>query len=123
MRTSIAALALTALLAAGTAAATLRVVELGIETSTLSVSLPDDISGSIAVTSCTTCKPMVLRLSPASRYFIGKSEVTYAEIRSLSRGGASRQLNIYYQVKGREITRLVVAGQRPAPAVQPQRKD
>jgi len=117
MRTSIAALGLSLLLLAGSATATLRIVELGIETSTLSVSLPDDISGSIAVTGCASCKPMVLRLSSESRYFIGKSQVTYAQLRSLARGATSRQLNIYYQAKGREITRLVVPG--PAPVAAP----
>jgi|SRR5882672_1590579 len=124
MRTSIAALGIAGFLLAGTAAATLRIVEQGIETSTLSVSLPDDNTGSIAVSACASCKPMVLRLSPESRFFIGKSQVTYAEIRSLARGGASRQLNIFYESKGRAITRLVVPGARPAPpAVQQQRKD
>lgn len=114
MRKSIAILGLTALLLAGSATATLRIVELGIETSTLSVSLPDDSSGSIAVTACASCKPMVLQLAPGSRYFIGKSQVTYAQLRSLARTSNSRQLNIYYQAKGREITRLVVPGTAPA---------
>jgi hypothetical protein len=121
MRKSIAALGLTALLLAASATATMHIVELGIETSTLTVSLPDDTTGSIAVTACASCKPMVLQLSPGSRYFIGKSQVTYAQLRSLARSGDSRQLNIYYQAKGREITRLVVPGPAPTAPVLQQR--
>jgi hypothetical protein len=115
IRTSFAALGIAALLAAGGASATLRIVEQGIETSTLSISLPDDASGSIAVSACAACKPMLLQLSSDSKYFIGKTPVTYAQLRSAASGASSRQLNIYYDAKGRTITRLVVSGQPSAP--------
>lgn len=121
-RTLLAALGLAALLMAGGAGASLRIVEQAIETSTLSISLPDDVTGSIAVTACDGCKPVLLRLSPASQYFVGKSPVTYGEFLSLARGSAARQLNIFYDGKGRTITRLVVPGSRPAPAQQPRKK-
>ena len=120
-RTSLAVIGLIALLTAGAAGAALHIVEQAIETSTLSISLPDDVTGSIAVTACGGCKPLLLRLSPDSRYFVGKSPVTYAEFLSLTRGTAARQLNIFYDGKGRTITRLVVAGTRPAPQ-QPRKK-
>ncbi len=118
-RTSLAALGLAALLMADGAGASLRIVEQAIETSTLSISLPDDVTGSIAVTACDGCKPLLLRLSPGSQYFVGKSPVTYAEFRSLAVGSGARQLNIFYDGKGRTITRLVVPGSRPAPAPAP----
>ena len=121
-RTSLAALGLAALLIAGAAGASLRIVEQAIETSTLSISLPDDVTGSIAVTACDGCKPLLLRLSPGSQYFVGKSPVTYAEFRSLAVGSGARQLNIFYDGKARTITRLVVPGSRPAPAQPPSKK-
>lgn len=119
--TSLVALGLAALLVAGGAGATLRIVEQAVETSTLRISLPDDVGGSIAVTACSTCKPMVLRLSPDSQFFVGKSPVTYAQFRSLARDSA-RQLNIFYDGKGRTITRLVVPGSRLEPRQQPNKK-
>ena len=119
--TSFVALGLAALLVTSGASATLRIVEQAVETSTLSVSLPDDVSGSIAVTPCSTCKPMLLRLAPESQFFVGKSAVTYAQFRSLARDSA-RQLNIFYDGQGRTITRLVVPGSRPEPRQQPNKK-
>jgi biopolymer transport protein ExbD len=118
IRTSFAVLGLTALLAAGGAQATLRMVEQAIETSTLSTSLPDDSTGSLAVSACNGCKPVLLRLSSDSKYFIGKTPVTYAQLRAAA-SNAARQLNVFYDAKGRTITRLVVSGQSSAPVRQP----
>lgn len=118
MRTSLAALGIAALLLSGNATATLRIVEQGVETTTLSVSLPDEAAGSISVTPCGGCKPLLLQLAPSSLYFIGKAAVSYAELKSLARSSA-RQLDIFYEAKGRTITRLVVSGQRPAQTRQP----
>ena len=121
IRTSFAVLGIAALLAAAGAGATLRIVEQAIETSTLSTSLPDDESGSLAVSACNGCKPVLLQLSSKSQFFVGKTPVTYAQLRAAA-GVAARQLNVFYDAKGRTITRLVVSGQQGAPVRQPQAK-
>jgi hypothetical protein len=118
IRIALSVLGLTALLAAASAGATLRMVEQAIETSTLMTSLPDDAGGSLAVSSCAGCKPVLLQLSSKSQYFIGKTPVTYAELRAAA-NGSSRQLNVFYQAKDRTITRLVVSGGQSAPLRRP----
>jgi hypothetical protein len=108
------ALALTAV----AAPAALRVVEQAVETSTLSISLPDRDSGSIAVKSCASCKPMLLRLTPSTQFMVGKSQVSYAEFSALARSAADRNLGVFYDGKEHTITRLVMFGAELAPARQ-----
>jgi hypothetical protein len=117
-RTSFAVLAMAALLGASSAASTLRMVEQAIETSTVTTSLPDDATGSMAVSACAGCKPVLLRLSSDSQYFVGKTPVSYAQLRAAA-SDTTRQLNVFYDAKGRTITRLVVSGHLPAPVRQP----
>jgi hypothetical protein len=118
IRIALSVVGLAALLTTATAGATLNMVEQAIETSTMATSLPDDASGSIAVSSCAGCKPMLLQLSSKSQYFIGKTPVTYAELRAAA-NNSSRQLNVFYQAKDRIITRLVVSGGQSAPVRRP----
>ena len=118
IRIALSAFGLAALLTAATAGATLNMVEQAIETSTMATSLPDEASGSIAVSSCAGCKPMLLQLTSKSQYFIGKTPVTYAELRAAA-NDSSRQLNVFYQAKDRTITRLVVSGGHSAPVRRP----
>ena len=106
------ALALTAVRADAT---TFRIVEQAVETSTLSISVPDKNAGSIAVKACSSCKPMLLRLTPATSFLIGKSEVPYAEFVALARGSTDRGLGVFYDGKERTITRLIISGTRAAP--------
>jgi hypothetical protein len=105
------ALALTAV----HAPAALRIVEQAVESSTLSVSLPDRDSGSIAVKSCADCRPMLLRLTPSTRFVVGGSEVSYAEFSALARGGTDRSLGVFYDGKEHTITRLVIFSAEFAP--------
>jgi formylglycine-generating enzyme required for sulfatase activity len=119
IRIALSVLGLAASLAAASAGATLRMVEQAVETSTLTTSLPDDASGSIAVSACAGCKPVLLQLSSKSQYFIGKTPVTYAQFRAAAANGSSRQLNVFYEAKDRTITRLVVSGGQSTPVRQP----
>jgi hypothetical protein len=118
IRIALSVLGLAASLTAAAAGATLRMVEQAVETSTLTTSLPDDASGSIAVSACAGCKPVLLQLSSKSQYFIGKTPVTYAQLRAAA-NGSSRQLNVFYEAKDRTITRLVVSGGQSTPVRQP----
>jgi hypothetical protein len=122
IRIALSVLGLAASLTAAAAGATLRMVEQAVETSTLTTSLPDDASGSIAVSACAGCKPVLLQLSSKSQYFVGKTPVTYAQLRAAA-NDSSRQLNVFYQAKDRTITRLVVSGVVQGVAVRQPRKD
>lgn len=108
-------LGLALMLAATGTPAAMQIVEQAVETSTLSVSLPDRNVGSLAVASCAGCKPLLLRLTPGTRYLIGKAEVPYAEFVALARGSTDRGLGVFYDGKERRITRLIISGTRVAP--------
>jgi len=99
--------------------AALRVVEQAVETSTLSVSLPDRKAGSIAVKRCASCTPLLLQLTPSTRFLVGRSQVPYAEFIALARGAADRNLGVFYNGKERTITRLVMFGAEPVPRRRP----
>ncbi len=92
----------------------LKILEHAVETSTLVVSLPDSSTGSMAVKSCPSCKPMLLRLTPSSKFLVGRTPVPYAEFVALTRGASDRGLGIFYDRESRTITRLIIAGTRLA---------
>ena len=96
-------------------AAALKIVEQAIETSTFVVSLPDGSNGSMAVKSCTQCKPVLLRLTPRSTFLVGGARVQYSEFLALARGSGDQNLNIFYDRKSGTITRLRMNGVRRAP--------
>lgn len=96
-------------------AAALKIVEQAIETSTFVVSLPDGSNGSMAVKSCTQCKPVLLRLTPRSTFLVGGARVQYSEFLALARGSGDQGLNIFYDRKSGTITRLLMNGVRRAP--------
>lgn len=96
-------------------AAGFKVLEQAIETSTFVVSLPDGDTGSMAVKSCMQCKPLLLRLTPHSKFLAGGAQVTYAEFLALARGSGEQGLNIFYDRKSGSITRLLMNGVHRAP--------
>jgi hypothetical protein len=96
-------------------AAGFKVVEQAIETSTFVVSLPDGDSGSMAVKSCPQCKPLLLRLTPSSRFLVGGAQVPYAEFLALARASGDQGLDIFYDRKSGSITRLLMNGVHRAP--------
>jgi len=108
-RLLLSALGLALALAAIQARATLRIVEQAVETSTLSVSLPDSNVGSMAVKSCPSCKPMLLRLTPRTQFLVGRAPVPYAEFVALARGASDRGLGVFYHGNERTITRLIIS--------------
>lgn len=98
------------------APAGLKVLEQAIETSTLVVSLPDASTGSMAVKSCKQCKPLLLRLTPRSRFVVGGgAQVPYSEFVALARRSGHQNLNIFYDRKSGTITRLTMSGVYRAP--------
>ena len=97
------------------AAAALKVIEQAIETSTFVVSLPDGHTGSIAVKPCKQCKPLLLRLTPKSRFLVSGAQVPYSEFVALARGAGEHGLDIFYDGKSGTITRLLMNDVRRAP--------
>ena len=116
IRIALSAFGLAALLTAATAGATLNMVEQAIETTTFVVSLPDAANGSMSVKSCAQCKPVLLRLTSRSTFVLGSTPVQYKEFLGFARGSENLALNIFYEAKSGNITRLRMNGVRRAPA-------
>lgn len=111
---TVVAAVIATLLGAGPAAAEIRIREQAIETSTAVTSVPDDAAGSIVVKACPSCSPLLLRLTPRSRFRVGRTEVSYDEFRTLAREASARGLGVFYDAKQRTITRLILSGELPA---------
>jgi hypothetical protein len=94
----------------------MKVVEQAIETTTFVVSLPDAATGSMAVKSCAQCKPVLLRLTARSTFLLGSTPVQYKEFLGFARGSENLALNIFYDGKSGNVTRLRMNGVRRAPA-------
>lgn len=107
-------LALSVILSTSASAADFEILEDAVETNTVSVSIPTDSKGSIAVRACGTCPTILLRLTEESTYRIGESEVAFEEFASYVSDAGKRNLTILYTPKSRKITRLLVAGELPA---------
>lgn len=97
------------------AAPGMKVREQAIETSTRETSLPGTQDGSMIVKTCASCAPLVLRLTPQSRYRVGRDEVSFTEF-AAELNGASRDLYVFYDATTRTITRLVTSGTSVGPA-------
>jgi hypothetical protein len=84
------------------------------------VTLPGNESGQLVVRRCTSCKPDVLRVNAATRYFVrpSRAPVAFAELRRAAvKAGANRAalMYVYYDPASRTVRRLVVdAGATPA---------
>jgi hypothetical protein len=47
------------------------------------LTLPSAAGGTLAIQGCTACTRQVMTLSPDARFFVGKNEVTFGELKNL----------------------------------------
>jgi len=105
-RTSIPAAVLGALLAtAAIAQPPLKTVEECVESGTDLVALPGTASGPILARECRGCTSVRLEFDGRTRYFIGKQQVSYAQLREAAARGDLR-LYVFYRPDTRTLTRL-----------------
>jgi hypothetical protein len=106
----IVAAALTCYAVAAAAPAAIKVIslELGLEASTDTITLPATNSGPLLV-SCATCTPRSYPVTPQTTYFIGAKSVTLAELNTFVSRHSRRFLMIYVKPDASAITRIVVA--------------
>jgi len=100
-----------ALLADAVSAApqSLRAVELAVETSTRDIALPAGDAGSISVTPCSGCKPLVLFTGARTRYFLDGRELPVADLRRALAGRTDASLVLLYGRGTSQITRVIAA--------------
>ena len=109
--------ALAALLLLGVAlpaAATLRMIEQAYELARNQVQLPDKPEGGLTVRPCPTCKPVVLRVTKATAWFLGPGTVKAAgqpavlESFKASATNPRTLVYIYYEPQTQRVKRIVL---------------
>ncbi|HKE44698.1 MAG TPA: hypothetical protein VKB41_09200 [Steroidobacteraceae bacterium] len=84
-----------------------------IEASTANVTLPRTDGGSLLARGCVGCDPVLVQLGAGSRFFVGKQEVSLAELNAFLADGVTRGLTIMYDQKTRAVTRIVIHADLP----------
>ena len=103
-----AALTGCALTAVGPAATKVISLELGIEASTDTTTLPATHAGSVVLT-CATCKLRSYPVTAQTAYFIGAKSVTLAQLNTFVSTSGRRYLTIFVKPDESAVTRIVVA--------------
>jgi hypothetical protein len=91
--------------AAASAQGPLKTVEECLESGTDLVTLPGVAGGSILARECRGCTSVRLEFDGRTRYFIGKEQVSYAQLREAAAREGLR-LYVFYQPDTRTLTRL-----------------
>ena len=100
----------------GPARAALTTIEEAIEASTRSISLPASEQGVIVAKPCPACAPIVLRMTPATRLYVGKALVSLTQLQKYISTGGDRHMVVLYDPRVRTLTRILVSGDRTAAA-------
>ena len=102
-----------AALLSGPAFAEKAVSQNAIEASTANVTIPRTEGGSLLARGCVGCGAVLLQLGAGSRLFVGKQEVSLAQLNAFLADGTTRGLTIMYDQKTRAITRIVIHAELP----------
>jgi hypothetical protein len=97
-------------LAAVTSYATIKPVELAIETSGETLILPSGSVGTLVVSPCVKCAPLSLIAGARARYFIGRTAVSVEDVRRELASRTRAQVVVFYDAKSHELTRVCVSG-------------
>lgn len=108
---AVAAIAATAIPAGSAFAA--KYIEASFETSTRLVPVPVTRSDTLLLANCKTCDKVSVRVTPATKFFIGDEEVTLPELREYTAIRPALLSCIYYSTPGRQVNRFVVARLEP----------
>ena len=103
-----AALTVSALSAAAPAATKVISLELGIEATTDTTTLPASNTGTV-VLNCATCTARSYRVTSQTTYFIGANSVTLAQLNTFVSTNTTRFLTIFVKPDESAVTRIVVA--------------
>jgi hypothetical protein len=81
----------------------------GLESSTAYVNLPAQPAGSLTAKECRDCPSLRLEFDAATRFYIGKQPVSYAQLRTAAANGRDIRLDVSYRLGTRTLTRLRLA--------------
>lgn len=91
-----------------------RSLERAMETSTDAVILPTSVPAYIDARGCMQCRAVSMEVPAGVRFFVGRDEVTLAELRKYVLG-KSRDMVIFYELDSNVVKRIVVSGVLPKP--------
>lgn len=94
---------------AAAAALPLKTIEECLESGTSLVRLPGTAGGTLSASQCSGCPSVRLSFSARTRYFIGRELVTYTKLREAAAKGDDLRLDLFYEPKTRNLTRLRLA--------------
>jgi hypothetical protein len=98
----------------GSVHAALGHMEEAIEATTRSISLPASDQGVVVAKPCPACAPIVLRMTSATRLFVGKSQVSLTQLQKFIATGGERNMVVLYEPRAKTLTRILVSGNLPA---------
>jgi len=81
--------------------------EAAIESSTAIVNLPSSVPTTLDFTPCDTCSLVTLRLDDSSRFYVGRQQVTLADLRRYAQRGPAG-LDIFFRENTRLVTRIIL---------------
>ena len=103
-----AALTVSALSAEAPATSNVISLELGIEATTDTTTLPASNTGTV-VLNCPTCTARSFRVTSQTTYFIGAQSVTLAQLNAFVSTSGRRYLTVFVKPDESAVTRIVVA--------------
>ena len=103
-----AALTVSALSAEAPATTNVISLELGIEATTDTTTLPASNTGTV-VLNCPTCTARSFRVTSQTTYFIGAQSVTLAQLNAFVSTSGRRYLTVFVKPDESAVTRIVVA--------------
>lgn len=110
LKTTVAIAALIAIAAPAHAQLKMRVIEQAVESNTEIVSVPATLPGSLNFKPCGACGYVTLSVDSTSRFFVGKQQVTLADLHRYANRGSSR-LDVFFDSDTQRVTRLILRTQ------------
>jgi hypothetical protein len=109
----IAAAAALLLASFSASAATPRVLEDAREVRPAMLTLPPTADGTLAIQGCSTCKRLSLRIARTARFYVGRTEVTFADLQRQLRSRPNSSVLVVSPI-GENIVTRIQASDAPA---------
>jgi hypothetical protein len=115
MRIALAALLSFGALPTTSAVEVLGKIEEALEIHLNFVEMPSNDADAIRINGCTACPTVTKDVTPATRYFIGRSELplvdfraAVADLRASHRGAETTLVGVFYNVESDLVTRIIL---------------
>lgn len=104
----LAALALTfaMLLPIGASAAGFKVLEDGREVAPRMLTLPSLADGQLAIQGCGSCKRLTLKIAPNARFYIGATEVSFADLKRHLANNPNASVTVVSPIRQNIVSRI-----------------